>query len=100
TNIKTALHRRELALVTFIVSPVLIFGYVKLADTNQKKIEMNGSNDVSSYGGELRYSSCPTNRIVQLVQYAVVKYDDTFKEIDLFDPADKFTYPPAPQNND
>ena len=47
---------------------------------------MNGSIDVSSYGGELSYSYLPTNWIVPLVQYAVVKYDDTFNEIDLFDP--------------
>lgn len=61
---------------------------------------MNGSIDVSSYGGELSYSYLPTNWIVPLVQYAVVKYDDTFNEIDLFDPADEFTYTPAPQNDD
>lgn len=100
TSIQTASRRRALALFTFIVIPVLIFGYLKLADANQKKIEMNGSIDVSSYGGELSYSYLPTNWIVPLVQYAVVKYDDTFNEIDLFDPADKFTYTPAPQNDD
>ncbi|HDU8495583.1 TPA: DUF1705 domain-containing protein, partial [Morganella morganii] len=100
TSIQTASRRRALALFTFIVIPVLIFGYLKLADANQKKIEMNGSIDVSSYGGELSYSYLPTNWIVPLVQYAVVKYDDTFNEIDLFDPADEFTYTPAPQNDD
>ncbi|EMD6371286.1 TPA: kdo(2)-lipid A phosphoethanolamine 7''-transferase [Morganella morganii] len=100
TRIQTASRRRALALFTFIVIPVLIFGYLKLADANQKKIEMNGSIDVSSYGGELSYSYLPTNWIVPLVQYAVVKYDDAFNEIDLFDPADEFTYTPAPQNDD
>lgn len=100
TRIQTASRRRALALFTFVVIPVVIFGYLKLADANQKKIEMNGTIDVSSYGGELSYSYLPTNWIVPLVQYAVVKYDDTFNEIDLFDPADEFTYTPAPQNDD
>ncbi|MDD9341360.1 MAG: kdo(2)-lipid A phosphoethanolamine 7''-transferase [Providencia heimbachae] len=100
---KTVLSKKRsrlLRLFTFILIPLLIFTYIKLVDSYQKENESKKNIDISSYGGGIGYSYLPTNWMIPLVQYGIVKYDDSFNETNLLDPFDKFTYKPNEKNKD
>lgn len=100
---KTVLSKKRsrlLRLFTFILIPLLIFTYIKLVDSYQKENESKKNIDISSYGGGIGYSYLPTNWMIPLVQYGIVKYDDSFNETNLLDPFEKFTYKPNEKNKD
>ncbi len=101
---KTVIQNKKrkwlLILITFVIIPAAVFTYIKTADRHQKVIEEEKNIDIASYGGGLGYSYLPSNWIIPLFQFAIVKYDDTFNESNIFDPAEEFTYTPAPQNKD
>ena len=85
---------------TMVVIALAVFAYLKTLDSRQKAYEIRNNLDLPSYSGGLSYAFLPTNWIIPLFQYGITRYDDTFNNQQLFNPADHFTYQPSKVNDD
>ncbi|QAV23508.1 kdo(2)-lipid A phosphoethanolamine 7''-transferase [Proteus hauseri] len=83
-----------------VVIALAVFAYLKTLDSRQKAYEIRNNLDLPSYSGGLSYAFLPTNWIIPLFQYGITRYDDTFNNQQLFNPADHFTYQPSKVNDD
>ncbi|OAT49071.1 lipopolysaccharide phosphoethanolamine transferase [Proteus hauseri ATCC 700826] len=86
--------------ITMVVIALAVFAYLKTLDSRQKAYEIRNNLDLPSYSGGLSYAFLPTNWIIPLFQYGITRYDDTFNNQQLFNPADHFTYQPSKVNDD
>ncbi|MEQ4922488.1 kdo(2)-lipid A phosphoethanolamine 7''-transferase [Proteus hauseri] len=83
-----------------VIIALVVFAYLKTLDSKQKAYEIRNNLDLPSYSGGLSYAFLPTNWIIPLFQYGITRYDDTFNNQSLFNPADHFTYLPSKANDD